>query len=192
MNNFPFEYKGQTLWYSRSVACSMYLFVKERNTGNWYILVSKRGPGCPSAVGMWNVPGGYLDFNESLEDCAIRECYEETGVRLSEDVKLASITSNLKTKKQNVVCSFFAVKEVTDIFDINTTTKNCEKDEVDDVKFIRVEEFDDENRKWSKNMAFGQDQMIREIFNKRINIGPMSKHFIDMVGKLTKLNVNVE
>jgi 8-oxo-dGTP pyrophosphatase MutT (NUDIX family) len=34
----------------------------------------------PDADGAWHLPGGGLEVNESLADCAIREVLEETGV----------------------------------------------------------------------------------------------------------------
>ena len=192
MKNFPFEHEGQTLWYSRSVACSMYLFIKVKRTGEWYILVSKRGPGCPSAVGKWNVPGGYLDFNETLEDAARRECFEETGVEVTEPVTLASINTDLKSKKQNIVCSFFAVKKVDSLQDIEVTTKHSENNEVSDIDCWKVSYFKDYPEDAAKEMAFGHDKMIREIFDKRINIGPSHKYFIDSMIKSTKINIDIE
>ena len=35
-------------------------------------------------IGMWSLPGGFLDLNEELEECAVRELYEETGVDLAD------------------------------------------------------------------------------------------------------------
>ena len=32
--------------------------------------------------GTWAFPGGHLEFNESIEECAIREIFEETGIRI--------------------------------------------------------------------------------------------------------------
>lgn len=32
--------------------------------------------------GSWCFPGGHLEFNEGVEDCAIRETLEETGIRI--------------------------------------------------------------------------------------------------------------
>ena len=34
-------------------------------------------------VGTWSTPGGHLEFGESLEQCAIRETEEETGVKVT-------------------------------------------------------------------------------------------------------------
>jgi len=34
-------------------------------------------------AGRWILPGGKLELGESLEECAARECYEETGVKVA-------------------------------------------------------------------------------------------------------------
>ena len=44
--------------------------------------------------GTWSPPGGHLEFGESVEECAIRETYEETGVVI-EDVTFRAITNDV-------------------------------------------------------------------------------------------------
>ena len=34
-------------------------------------------------AGRWILPGGKLELGESLEDCAARECFEETSVKVA-------------------------------------------------------------------------------------------------------------
>lgn len=198
MNNFAFKYNGETLWYSRSVACSMYYFVYNHKDRQWYILISKRGPGCPSAVGQWNVPGGYLDFNETMKEAAVRECFEETGIKVNiNDVKLAAISTNLNSKKQNIVCSFFATAEISDIeiLKLFLTNSHCEANEVDDICFYPVSYFTTKKsllRNKAFPVAFGHDKMIVEIFNKRVNIGFIRKFIFKIIEKLTHINIPIE
>lgn len=35
--------------------------------------------------GMWSLPGGFLNENETLSECAMREVYEETGLDIELD-----------------------------------------------------------------------------------------------------------
>lgn len=44
--------------------------------------------------GFWSTPGGHLDFGESPADCAARETFEETGVRVS-NVEFVAITNDV-------------------------------------------------------------------------------------------------
>lgn len=45
-------------------------------------------------AGSWSTPGGHLEFGESLEECAIRETKEETGVSIT-DVKFRAVTNDV-------------------------------------------------------------------------------------------------
>jgi len=43
------------------------------------VLLIRRGK--PPAAGDWSLPGGRLEWGETLQDAALRELFEETGVR---------------------------------------------------------------------------------------------------------------
>lgn len=63
------------------------------------ILLVKRAEGILEA-GKWGLPGGFLDRDETLEQCAIRELKEETGYDCS--VKgLMRINSNPNRRNDN-------------------------------------------------------------------------------------------
>lgn len=52
---------------------------------NKKLLLLLRGPTAPYNPNKYGFPGGMVDYNESLEDCVIRELYEETGIATSRD-----------------------------------------------------------------------------------------------------------
>lgn len=43
--------------------------------------------------GTWQFPGGHLEFNEKVEDCAKREILEETGLKIK-DVRYRTLTED--------------------------------------------------------------------------------------------------
>lgn len=61
------------------------------------VLACRRGSGSGFEQGKWNLPGGHLEMDESLEECAVRECREETGVTVDkEKLRFIGINSDPK------------------------------------------------------------------------------------------------
>ena len=56
------------------------------------VLMGKRKGGW--MPGTWAFPGGKLAMNEGLEECAVREILEETGVKIS-NIRLAAFTNDI-------------------------------------------------------------------------------------------------
>jgi 8-oxo-dGTP diphosphatase len=55
--------------------------------------------------GSWAFPGGHLEFNESIEDCAKREAMEETGLTI-ENIKKDTFTNDImrEENKHYITC----------------------------------------------------------------------------------------
>ena len=72
--------------------------------GDRILLTRRRHHG----AGTWAAPGGYLDRGETLEDCAIRETREETGLELAAVSFLAVANDRFPDGKHNVTVWFVA------------------------------------------------------------------------------------
>lgn len=49
-------------------------------------------------AGTWSIPGGHLEFNETWEECACRECLEETGIAVVNPVFFA-VTNDIMSEE---------------------------------------------------------------------------------------------
>lgn len=161
--NFPFKYKGRTLWMSRSVATASFIFGLD-DKGKLHVLANKRGSGAADFQGLWNCPCGYLDYNETLEEAAAREIYEETGIAISKNLLiLHKVESNPSSNRQNVTARFYCLirnESIDSTFLSNFNLENMEENEVSEVKWIPIDEIDNESKyQW----AFNHNEIIKEI-----------------------------
>jgi 8-oxo-dGTP pyrophosphatase MutT (NUDIX family) len=158
MNNFEFEHNGKKLWYSRSLAVS--LLAHSVFDGKIRILANKRGEGAEFNKHLWNLPGGFVDFNETAEEAACRETLEETGYIINpRDISLVDLDTNPKNSwRQTMVAKFNVALEYTPEHDGNFRLTNT-NGEVEDVEWIALDELDNYN--WVR----GQKEYIKEYFN---------------------------
>lgn len=163
MNNFPIEHEGKTYWISRSVAVVGLVFLKFNNC--WHVLANKRGKGCPNEVGKWCCPCGYLDYNEDGFQAVSREVYEETGINIPSEYFNPVEVKYSTHGNQNVSHIFVCVlNDNLPGLSLIPNALHCEKDEVDDIEWVDVEQFD--VYKTNYDWAFGHELFIQKYFEK--------------------------
>lgn len=63
-------------------------FVKK---GNKILMINRNKP---PFMGMWNAVGGHIEKDETPEQCAVREIYEESGIKVSSAKVISVFTWN--------------------------------------------------------------------------------------------------
>lgn len=150
-------------WFSRSMATALFAFCKDAD-GDWCVLASERGKEAADFRGMWNCPCGYLDYDETTKECAVRECFEETGVKLPIEslIFIGYEDDPITANRQNVTFRFAAKIENHVTTDFKFSKEKNEGAEVGEIKWVKVKDID--NYEW----AFNHKNRIVEIFNQLI------------------------
>lgn len=175
MENFEFYWRGNFYWWSRSLTAVSFVFCFNKDLKEWCILANKRGKGCPNSVGLWNVPCGYVDCNETVSDAAKRETYEECGVEIpKENFQFLRLKTTPDEKSQNYSCSFF-VKLEGDVSDYQTSNIFNEPDETDCIEWIPISKLS------SYDFAFNQKPMIEKVYKKFIKISLFKKLILKLL-----------
>ncbi len=60
--------------------------------------------------GTWSFPWWHLEFNETVEECAIRETMEETGITIK-SITMGPFTNDIFEKEQKHYITLFAICE---------------------------------------------------------------------------------
>lgn len=148
----------ESSWASRSCAVATMVLLNDEENGRWFILGNQRGTGTPDYQGYWNLPCGYLDYNETVEDAAKREVFEETGIQL-QNIKRMGVSSDPKENRQNV-CFFFLSTLNGNPSDFPFSKDNMEENEVGGIQWIPVEKA--KGFQW----AFDHDNIIDSTLSK--------------------------
>lgn len=159
MKNFPITYNGETYWITRHVAVVCFVFAYLNN--EWCVLANQRGSGAADFQGKWNAPCGYLDFDETTEQVAIREVYEETGVKLN-SVKFWGFEDIPSAHLQNITFRYYSIinNPQPNSVSVSIGDRGGEKNEVSAVSWIPINNL--KNFKW----AFDHDILIIKLANK--------------------------
>jgi mutator protein MutT len=77
---------------------------------NGKILITKRGQKAKNEKGKWEIPGGSVEFNETLEDAIKREIKEEHGVEIEVQELLGVFSHIIKKENQHWVSPTYICK----------------------------------------------------------------------------------
>jgi len=98
------------------------------------ILLVKRK--IPPFIGKFAFPGGHLKYGESVEDCAVRETFEETGIKVEPKEILGVYSKKGRDPRGHVVSVVFICKPKT------TSTKSSFESEAMWVKISEARNAD--------------------------------------------------
>lgn len=167
MRNFQVIDKetGKEYWISRAIAVCGIVVVNMDDNKN-YLFVNKRGKGTPNFQGCWNLPCGYLDWDETTKQAVSREVEEECHISIPPTFwELFGINDNPSEGNQNVTLRYFTFltedeyrnfsKEYYEKRENNLISKG-EIDEVDVIELmpLNLEEIN------KKNWAFNHKELI--------------------------------
>ncbi|MFH2137962.1 MAG: NUDIX hydrolase [Candidatus Omnitrophota bacterium] len=72
---------------------------------NGIVLIERKNP--PYG---WAIPGGFVDYNESLEKAAAREAEEETSLKVSELKQMHTYSAPGRDPRQHTIATVFMAK----------------------------------------------------------------------------------
>lgn len=157
-------------WVSRSNIISLLVYCRDAK-GRWCALANQRGSGS------WNYVHGYLDYGETLEDAAVRECYEECGVKIKKEWLRFNGTDSSQLYG-NVSSRFSVVLQgTTNQYPVNMS--NAEPGEVLDVKWIPLNEI--KQYKWSGI----QGKTIIDVFKRLYHNNGRYSKLIEVLSDMT-------
>lgn len=148
-DNKPYVVDGRVIWDSRSPVVMAVILAQYKD--EVYALINKRGKGMDVEQGKWNLPGGYMDWDENGFDAVHREVFEETGVDIIpirfENFVIKShlyepfmIKTEPTGARQNVTLVYGMYFKCNELPKINLEFDS--NDEVDEALWVNLKEID--------------------------------------------------
>ena len=161
--NTPYEInENLVVWEHRSVV--VIATVLHYQNKDPYLLLVQRSP-LTIEGNKWCFPCGYLDFDESGHEAAMREAWEESGVDLTGDNFLQRKEpwriSTVPENRQNVSLAYFFLSTNED-FPIRTG--EIDNTEILNANWFRLDQLD------KLNLAFNHRSIAKELEEKILKI----------------------
>ncbi len=99
----------------------------------------------------WAIPGGFVDYGESLEDSAIREAYEETTLNVTLTKQFHTYSDPSRDPRQHTISTVFIA------------TANGVPVGADDA--VEAQLYNEDNL--PKDIAFDHEQILRDYYSKK-------------------------
>ena len=147
---------GRKIWISRSPCVKVVVLAV--NKSGIFVLAEKRSKTMIDGPGLWVVPSGYLDWDETAWEAAIRELYEETGFDVqnyenhlifNNDKEPWIIISDPNENRQNVVLTYCLIYDFKK--ELPLDIENHKDSEIEKVKWIPVGQLISPERNWGFN-----------------------------------------
>lgn len=72
-----------------------------------FLFIQRKGA---HGEGTYSIPGGHLEFNETWEECATREVFEETGIKIK-NVRFAGATNDVFATEGKHYVTIFMISD---------------------------------------------------------------------------------
>lgn len=152
--NPKYSTKDGIRWHSRACAVVVHVwcqYVNVKGETITYVLVGKRGTGGDN-IGLLNIPCGYMDWDENLEQASRREVWEETGLNIEKYYDKAAVSnldqpwfvnSALSENRQNIAMHtafVFVLNESEGDKMPELTSEYSENNEVEELYWMNIED----------------------------------------------------
>jgi len=159
--------EGESVWLSRSMATVGVVFAKCDK--DIYVLISKRSDSMIDEAGKMCLPCGYLDYDETLYECMIREVFEETSLYIPDfektntifnnDKKFINVNDDLSNNRQNVSFVYLTIFNFTKD-DFPNNIESYKSSETEWVKWLNIKDINKSEYDW----AFNHNDVIKKVF----------------------------
>lgn len=113
----------------------------------------------------WALPGGFVDYSESLEEAAIREAKEETSLDIELKAQLHTYSDPHRDPRQHTISTVYIAK---------AKGKPKAQDDAQEIGIFSREEI-------SFPLAFDHEKILADYFERKKDRGQVSTFDIDLL-----------